>query len=284
MKNKLSNISFSLKRLKMKCVLLLIVTLASCTTKSVKTGMLEPSDSIIVVGDDILLSDSSFIWINAGFLNSMNENISICDCWRDNKYQLLYYDTIEMELYLKSNLMYFGHDSEFILPISKTDNRYIYDSTIYESFVERKEFEVYSDDSLILIEGNSSYKFVKKYFPVKAGQKQEFYSDFSDLFYQYSSYTLLKYQTIDTVRSSYELISPEILRNNILNGLTSGHCSDDGYFDGLTIEGDTNRYFELRFSKEELVLYENYGRNRYEKLDLNSLPKQVMIIDENNIK
>ena len=94
-----------------------------------------------------------------------------------------------------------------------------------------------------------------------------------------NSHILLKYDQIDSSQTSDFLISIDSLRYHILHGGARAHCSDDYNLDGLSIKGDPFRHFELEFKSGSVTLYENKnGRNRYEKVDLDTLPKQTMII------
>lgn len=227
------------------------------------------------------VQDSLTVWVNADFENSIHKDISICNCWKEIKYHILHYDTIKLELYLKSNLKHYGHDSELIFPLKRTGNTFRYDSTLNSWPVQAKEFVIPTNETLTLLDGNQSYVFNKRVFKyARDTTKKHFfvYSQLSDIFYNLNSHLLLKYNEVDSIKSTHDLIALEKLKQLINSNKVTAHCSDDYGLDGITINDSTNRYFELVFGQGEVSLYENKGRARYEKLELDSLPKQVLRI------
>ena len=265
---------------------IIVLVLTCCSTNNSESGK---NLAVKVDSNNVTVTntDSVEIWVNTAYLETVKENISICDCWRKNKYHLFYYDTVNMQLYLKSNLIHYGHDSEIILPIFRTDSGFRYDSTLNDWPIEIKEFEIPSNDTLTLLDGNDYHSFIKMYLPIvkdsnSLNNPYFFYSDFRDFFYQLNSNLLLKYTDFDENRSSSLLIDPDTLNKFIRKGKVSGHCSDDYYFDGITIKNDSNRYFQLQFKKRELWMYEHSGRDRYKKLYLDTLPRQIMLLESKN--
>ena len=97
--------------------------------------------------DKVLEKDSSEYWVSTDYLSSLDSVTSICDCWRNNKFHFLRYDTVKMELFLKSNLLHYGHDSEFTLPLIKTKNGFQYDSTVNDWKAPFREITILSNDS-----------------------------------------------------------------------------------------------------------------------------------------
>ena len=68
-----------------------------------------------------------------------------------------------------------------------------------------------------------------------------------------------------------------MLEELILNDKVSVSCSDDFHWNSMTVEGKPNRFFHLEYSGESVILYEIIGeRNKGQKLNLNSLDKQVL--------
>lgn len=225
--------------------------------------------------------DSIDVWINTSYYESIDENISICDFWRENRYQLLYYDKVKMKLYLKSNLMHYGHDSELVLPIKRYKNGYRYDSTLNDWQVEPKEFQKLSKDTLVLLDEKKTYKFVRKTFLSKLDSNIFYSSYLRNIFYELNSHLLIKYNKLDTIKSTAIFVKPDVLKKMILNGLVTGYCSDDYNYDGITIKKDTIQNYHLQFNKDELILYEDIARDRYEKVNLKNLAKQVLSIRKN---
>lgn len=256
--------------------LLLCTLITGCNISDVQTTKRTTTKTIT---EHLAPADSFQVWVNVDYLKSLESGTSICNCWKQNRYQLAYFDTSKMELFLQSNLMHFGHDSGFTIPIKKTGNRYTPDTTRYNWPVEHKEFEILDADTLVLTEGKITYKFIEKSFPKKTNTKTnspltDF--DFTMLVYQLNSHAILNYMHLVPERSSSVLIDPDSLKNLIKQGKVNAHCSDDYYFDGMTIDAGNLRYFDLQFNKNELIIYENEGRGRFQKRDLSTLPKQVM--------
>ncbi len=232
-----------------------------------------------VIQPDKNKQDSLIIWVSNDFKRLLSEDISICDCWKETKYHLMYFDTTKMELYLKSNLMHYGHDSDLIFPLRKTGNTFRYDSTLNNWTEQPKEFTLPTNNTLTLLDGDKTYTFSKRVFKyAKDRSKNHFsvYSNLKNIFYWLNSGILLKYDVVDTLKSTHDLITIEKLQEFINLNKVSAHCSDDYNLDGITIKENENRYFQLVFGQGEVTLYQNKGRNRYEKLDLDSLPRQVL--------
>jgi len=223
--------------------------------------------------------DSLIIWVSNDFKKSLSENISICDCWRKTKYHLMYYDTTKMELYLKSNFMHYGHDSDLIFPLKKTGDKFRYDSTLNNWLEKPKEFALPTKNTLTLLDGGETHTFSRRVFKFeKDTAKNHFslYSNLSNVFYWMNSKILLKYNIVDTLKLTDDLITIEKLHHLIDLNKVLAYCSDDYNLDGIIIKENKNRYFQLVFGKGEVTLYENKGRDRYEKLNLDSLPNQVL--------
>ncbi|NME72358.1 hypothetical protein [Flammeovirga aprica] len=184
-----------------------------------------------------------------------------------------------MKLYLKSNLMHFGHDSDLIFPLKRTGDTFRYDSTLNNRPEQPKEFTLPTKNTLTLLDGDETHTFSKRVFKYAKDMSKNHlsvYSKLSDIFYWSNSEILLKYNVVDTLKSTHDLISIEKLQNLINLNKVSAHCSDDYNLDGIIIKEKENKYFQLVFGQGEVTLYENKGRNRYEKLNLDSLPNQVL--------
>ena len=223
--------------------------------------------------------DSLIIWVSNDFKKSLSEDISICDCWRETKYHLMYFDTTKLELYLKSNLMHYGHDSDIIFPLRKIGDKFRYDSTLNNWPEKPKEFTLPTTNTLTLLDGDETHTFSRRVFKFEKDTSKNHvsvYSNLRDIFYWLNSEILLKYNVVDTLKSTHDLITIEKLHTLINLNKVSAHCSDDYHFDGITIKENENRYFQLVFGEGEITLYENKGRGRYEKLNLDSLPNQVL--------
>lgn len=268
-----------------KLIFILSIFIFSCSAdnKSELTNADSPKTEIKVESNLIEPNeneqDSLIIWVSNDFEKSLSKDISICDCWRGIKYHLMYYDTTKMVLYLKSNLMHYGHDSDLIFPIRKTGDKFRYDSTLNNWPEKPKEFTLPTKNTLTLLDGDETYTFSKRVFKFeKDTSKNHFsvYSKLRDIFYYLNSEILLKYNVVDTLKSTHDLITIEKLHNLINLNKVSAHCSDDYNLDGITIKENENRYFQVVFGKREITLYENKGRGRYEKLNLDSLPNQVL--------
>tara|TARA_B110000211_G_C14017657_1_gene526101 strand:- start:103 stop:885 length:783 start_codon:yes stop_codon:yes gene_type:complete len=224
--------------------------------------------------------DSTALWVSVDYLNNIDSINSICDCWRKTKYHFLSYDTIKMELFLKSNLMHFGHDSGILLPIKKSDNSFLYDSTLNNWPVSSKQFTIPTNDTLKLLDDEGEILFVKKLYPIREKDKpNNDYYNIGNRFYETSSHLLLKYNKIDQSKSTAILIEPDSLKQLIRDGFVTAHCSDDYYYDGFMIKTDTYRHFQSQFKDNQLIIFElTQGRNKGEKINLDLLPKQVIII------
>lgn len=224
-------------------------------------------------------NDSVQVWLNVDYLESLEKGVSICTCWKKTRYQLVYFDSVKMELFLKSNLMHFGHDSEFLLPVKKLGRKFLTDTLSYEWPIEMKEFEIIDVDTMVLSESGKDYRFIKTYFPKSSNSTKQNTTDYNGLvesLYAYNSRTLLAYKNLKKELSSTTLVSIDSLKNLIFSWKVSAHCSDDFFYDGMTILSDPMRHFELKFDESEVIMYENNGRGRYQKLNLDTLPKQVM--------
>lgn len=230
------------------------------------------------------VNDSIAYWTSLEYLKSIDLNISICECWKQNKYLFFSYDTVKMEMFLKSNLMHFGHDSEIILPMKKVGDGFKYDSTSNNWGIKNKEFKIPVNDTLILFDDGKPIFFVKKMYPVRDDQMNKIATDYNDIrsrFYEINSHLLLKYNKIDSVKSKNFLIEPKALKELILNGFVTAHCSDDYYYDGFTIKKDSIRTFQLIFKEKELLIFEHInGRGRFEKVKLDQIPSQTMTINK----
>lgn len=222
-------------------------------------------------------------WVNLDYLQSLEKEISICDCWRQNKFLLLYIDFDKPELIIQSNLFHAGMDTQEILPLIADGQKFMADISQAWAFSEPIYFDRPYTDSLEIAMGQSKYKFVKKKFELKNQiSKSLVGSNSSNLFdfsYQLNSHILLKYNLLDTIESTSILIPVDSLRELIFEGFVSAHCSDDFYFDGMTIEVGELHHYHLEFSPGKVILYdERQGRGRHEEIDLKSLPKQIMRI------
>jgi hypothetical protein len=75
------------------------------------------------------------------------------------------------------------------------------------------------------------------------------------------------------------LFPVDSLRELISGGFVKAHCSDDFYFDGMTIEVGELHYYHLAFAPGKVIIYaERKDKGRGEEIDLTSLPKQTMVI------
>lgn len=167
----------------------------SCTNNASNENNYSLTD-LKVESSNSIPKDSSDYWVSLDYLNSLDSAISICDCWKQNKYHFLSYDTTKMELYLKSNLLHYGHDSEIILPMKKSEFGFKYDSTLNNWPIPNKEFAIPTNDTLKLQDGGKEFLFVRKSYPISDKQKDilnNSYSEIRDLFYNTSSQLLMKY-------------------------------------------------------------------------------------------
>lgn len=271
----------------MRCLIytfVLSLLMLSCSTKEGSKSFEDSTTNLSeneVISDSTDLNDSLIIWVNREFENKLKEDISICDCWREIKYHFLYYDTVKMELYLKSNLMHYGHDSELIFPLKRFGNRLKNDTTSQAWPTKNIEFNIPVNDTIRLMDGDEPYTFVKRVFKYEKDTSQKYffvYSKLSDIHYILNSYILMKYNVVDAAASSHHLIDLPELKQLVLNQKVSAHCSDDYYYDGITIKTDESRYYFLEFEQGMVSLFEFSNRNRYEKLNLDTLPKQVIIV------
>ncbi len=274
---------------------LLVVSLISCSSTQsdnvIDTTISSTSSDNENITNPENLTDSQLdsieLWVSIDFLNLIEKEISICNCWKQTKYHLLFYDTTKMELYLKSNLMHFGHDSEIILPLLKQGDTLKYDSISNDCSAQSREFKIPSNDTLNLIEGTNNYQFIRKTYTFDSSENklsgnQLIYYRIRDLFYQLNSLILLKYTVLDSVSSSSTLITPDGLKELINDGKVTGHCSDDYYYNGITIKNKSTRHFHLVFNKGELILYdEKQGRDKGQELNLDTLKNQIMLLDKN---
>lgn len=268
-----------------KLIFILSIFISSCSgDNNSELADVDSSETEIKVESNLIEpnkngQDSLVLWISNDFKKSLREDISICDCWRETKYHLMYFDTTKMELYLKSNLMHYGHDSDLIFPLRKTGDKFRYDSTLNNWPEKPKEFTLPTKNTLTLLDGDETHTFSKRVFKYEKNKSKNHFSVYSnlrDMFYWLNSEILLKYNVVDTLKSTHDLITIEKLQNLINLNKVSAHCSDDYNLDGITIKENENRYFQLVFGKGKVTLYENKGRDRYEKLNLDSLPYQVL--------
>ncbi len=233
--------------------------------------------------DSIIKTNYAEYWVNLDYLESLEKEISICDCWRQNKFLLLYIDFEKLELIVHSNLFYAGMDTQEILPLIADGQKFMTVTSEAWRFNEPIYFDRPYTDTLEIAMGQSKYKFVKKKFELKnQNSKSGGDSNSSNLFdfsHQLNSHILLKYNLLDTIESTSILIPVDSLKKLIVGGFVNGHCSDDFYFDGITIEVGELHHYHLEFTPGKVILYdERDGRGRHEEIDLKSLPKQIMRI------
>lgn len=239
-----------------------------------------PKEPIQKKANSTIQEDSLVVWVSQDFETAIQKDISICQCWKNTKYHLLHFDSVNSELYLRSNLMHHGHDSDLIFPLKKAGNYFVYDSTLNDWPVREKRFQIPQGDTLILFDGDQAYGFHQRVLPFNAAAKKHLskYAFLRTLFYKLNSQLLLKYEHLDAAKSVDELFTYQELKSLIKSGKVQAHCSDDFHLDGITVTGDTNRYFQLEFSPNQVTFFEHKGRNKGETLNLPELPKQVMTI------
>lgn len=242
--------------------------------------LVEKLDHLVVVQSP-KIEDSIVFWVSTDYEKALNENNSICECWSKSRFNLLYIDSVHSKITVLSNLKHFGHDSEFYISYSLSGNTFLLDSTYYDSRLRLSSFVLNSNDELTLYDDQRPYSFRKIIFKFEKEPNGKWYpeSELSDYFYEKNSELLLKYNSIDTLQSTHDLISIEELHELIESGKVHLHCSDDFGYDGMTLHVEPYRYFHLEFRGNEVILYDELeGRGRYEKLDYSLLPKQVLRI------
>jgi hypothetical protein len=221
--------------------------------------------------------------VSLDYLESLEKEISICDCWRQNEFLLLHIDFDKLEIILHSNLFHAGMDTQEILPLIADGQKFMTDTSQARRFSESIYFEKPYSDSLEITVGLEKYIFVKKKFELKTQNSKTIDDSNSgnlfDFSYQLNSRILLKYDLLDTSESTAILIPVDSLHDLILTGMVDGYCSDDFHEDGITIHVNDSRHFHVVFAPGKVILYQELiERSRGQKIDLTSLPKQIMLI------
>lgn len=252
-------------------LIIIVFLLNSCKDRSSKINVDNSGHTSNTI--EKIENDSIDVWVNTLYLHSLEKEISICDL-KKTRHILLYFDSTQMKLLITS-----GNDSEIIIPMKKIGDRYLYDSISNYLPIESIEIEMITKDTLILNEPKYSNKFIRKKFPFdnKFNVLNNF--DFSDAISQLNSHLIIKYKKVDSLRSTSLFIEPDSLKKMIHNGMVDGYCSDDFYDDGITIRNDSIQYFEVQFDEGQITLYKHSGRSKGEKLNLDSLPKQIIRIE-----
>ena len=268
--------------------LISILALATILSSYQKNTFKEPHFNNVAdrhknASDSTIKPNYAEYWVSLDYLESLEKEISICDCWRQNEFLLLHIDFDKLEIIIHSNLFHAGMDSQVFLPLIANGQKFMTDTSQAWPFSEPIYFERAYTDTLEITMGLEKYIFVKKKFELK-NQNSKTIVDLNswnlfDFSYQLNSRILLKYDLLDTTESTAILIPVDSLHDLILKGMVDGYCSDDFHEDGVTIHLNESRHFHLVFAPGKVILYQELiERGRGQKIDLTSLPKQTMLI------
>jgi len=224
----------------------------------------------------------STYWINTNYQMCINEGKPPCDCLSQNEIAMFHIDRIRRKIYIQSSVFHFGMETsaEFDFEYRKKDNRTEY---YIPKTPPLKDSIVIQYGSIIWVRYNGDkIRFDKRLDKTidKPSSNDKNFSRWSDIWKRrnvFNSYSLLGFTKTEHTDSSKVFYSYEELKKLILEDKVGVSCSDDYHWNSMKIKGEPNRYFHLEYNDKHVVLHEVIGgRNKGQKLKLNSLEKQIL--------